>query len=284
VASQLAALGVSVELVPISTRGDVTTGALGSVGGQGLFTKEIQGALLEGDVDLAVHSLKDLPTDPVAGIQLAAVPQRASIYDAMVCGVADSLDSLPDGACVGTGSARRRAQLLHARPDLAVVDIRGNVDTRLRKLDDGQYDAILLAEAGLRRLGLEDRITALLPISAMLPAVGQGALGIEARSDDTETLQTLGHLNHVDSRSAVAAERHLLAALRAGCLAPVGAWGRVEAERLVLDAVVLSLDGRSRLNVTVSVSADDPTAAGQAAAQDLLSQGAAALIAGARNP
>ncbi len=272
VAAELNKLGVLVEMILISTQGDVSSRPLGAIGGQGVFTKELQRALLDGTIDLAVHSLKDLPTERAAGLQLAAVPERESTRDVLVSRVADSFSALPPGARIGTGSIRRRAQLLHARPDLQVSEIRGNVDTRLRKLDEGQYEAIVLAEAGLKRLGLGERITQILPTELMLSAVGQGALGIEARSDDAPTLKTLAQLDHPLTHSAVLAERALLAALRAGCLAPVGAWARLDADRLQLDAVVLSHDGRERLSVSVSGSREQAESLGQRAAADLLAR------------
>lgn len=178
VTEQLTALGVNVQVVHIKTSGDVRSGPIGQLGTQGVFTKEIQRFLLEEQIDLAVHSLKDLPTDTVAGLDLVAVPTRESSADVLVSRVSDSLDSLPDGSRIGTGSVRRQAQLLAIRPDLAVCEIRGNVGTRLQKLKEEQYDALILAEAGLRRLGLESHITQIIPPSVMLPAVGQGALGI----------------------------------------------------------------------------------------------------------
>jgi len=282
VAAELVKLGVCVEMIHIATQGDVSSRPLGAIGGQGVFTKELQRALLDGAIDLAVHSLKDLPTEPVPGLQLAAVPERESTRDVLVSRVAGSFAALPPGARVGTGSIRRRAQLLCARPDLQVSEIRGNVDTRLRKLDEGQYDAIVLAEAGLRRLGLGNRITQVLPTELMLPAVGQGALGIEARGHDAPTLETLAQLDHPVSHSAVLAERALLAALRAGCLAPVGAWARVEGDRLQLDAVVLSHDGRDRLSVSVAGLPEQAEALGHQAAAELAACGAAQLIAASR--
>jgi len=180
VAGELRDSGNDVELVPIATSGDVERGSIAQIGSQGVFTKEIQRALLDARIDLAVHSLKDLPTEPVPGLHLAAVPPRAPIGDVLVCGKPSALDGLARGAVVGTGSLRRRAQLLYARPDLKIKDLRGNVDTRLAKLDTGQYDAVVLAEAGLRRLGLEQRITHVLPPSIMLPAVGRAACRLGA--------------------------------------------------------------------------------------------------------
>ncbi len=283
VAVRLKELGVEVELVLITTEGDVAAGPLGQVGGQGLFTKRIQQALLDNEIDVAVHSLKDLPTDAVAGLTIAAVPERESASDVLVTDAAADLVSLPRGARVGTGSMRRRAQLLHHRSDLQILDIRGNVDTRLRKLDEGQYDAIILAEAGLKRLGLQDRITQVLPHSLMLPAIGQGALGIEAREDDAQTLSILNQLDDASTRSSVLAERAMLATLRGGCLAPVGAWGRVQEGQVILDGVVLSGDGSQRLAATASGSPDAPQSVGNEVAQKLLDDGAQALIVASRS-
>lgn len=277
-AERLRELGHVVEIVLITTEGDVTPGPLGQIGGQGLFTKRIQQALLDDEIDFAVHSLKDLPTEPVEGLTLAAVPERASCNDALVCNSGMTLDKLPREARIGTGSKRRQTQLRNARPDFKISDIRGNVDTRLRKLDEGQFDAIVLAEAGLERLGLAKRITQILPCSVMLPAVGQGALGLEARTSDKQTLNALADLNHPDTQAAVIAERALLATLRAGCLAPVGAWGRVEGEELSLDAVVLSEDGRERLTANLAGDANAPESIGKRAAETLIEQGAGALI------
>jgi hydroxymethylbilane synthase len=268
--------------VPIVTHGDVKTGPLGEIGGQGLFTKELQRALLDGRIDLAVHSLKDLPTEPIDGLIIAAVPERESTADVLVSSVANNIESLPKSARIGTGSLRRKAQLLHRRSDLVIEDIRGNVETRLHKLDEGQFAAIILAEAGLKRLGFASRIAAVIPWQAMLPAIGQGALAIETRMDDSQILHVLAPLDHAPSHQAVLAERMLLSQLRAGCLAPVGAWARYEKGRLILDAVVLSADGQRRLAASDSTS-DDPIALGRRVAESLLTQGAAQLIGDARN-
>jgi len=282
VAGELRAAGVEVELVPITTSGDVTLGSLARVGGQGLFTKEIQRALLDERIDLAVHSLKDLPTEPVPGLHLAAVPARAPIGDVLVCSEPSTLDGLGQGAVVGTGSLRRRAQLLHARGDLEIKDLRGNVETRLAKLDRGEYDAVILAEAGLRRLGFEERITHVLPTSIMLPAVGQGALGLETRADDRETNRAVARLNDPASQSAVVAERSMLAALKGGCLAPIGAWARVVGDELVLTGRVLSSDGAKKLETERTAPPRDAEALGHAVAESLEFQGAAELVAAAR--
>lgn len=286
VASRLRERGFAVELILITTQGDVKSGPLGSFGGVGVFTKEIQRSLLEGQVDLAVHSLKDLPTERVPGLGLAAVPPREAPGDVLVTRTGGTLESLSSGARLGTGSMRRRAQLLHARPDLVVEDIRGNVETRLGKLDAGEYDAIVLAEAGLTRLGLADRIQHVLPKSLMLPAIGQGALGLETRDDDDRTLAAVRTLDDARTHESVVAERAFLATLRGGCLAPVGAWGRFEGDAgeqsLVLDGVVLSPDGRERLADTVTGPACESESLGVALAERLLSQGAQRLIAAAR--
>ena len=282
VAARLTELGVAVTLVPITTQGDVKSQPLGEIGGQGLFTKELQRALLDGQIDLAVHSLKDLPTAPVPGLVLAAVPERESTDDVLVSNIADRIESLPRAARVGTGSLRRKAQLLHKRPDLRVEEIRGNVETRLRKLDEGQYDAIVLAEAGLRRLGMIDRIVHVIPRQIMLPAVGQGALGIEARAGDEATLALLAPLDYAATHQAVLAERTLLLTLRGGCLAPVGAWARLEQGHLALDAVVLSGDGMRKLKSQGTASPSDAIPLGRRVAELLLDQGAAELIASSR--
>ncbi|MBX3415434.1 MAG: hydroxymethylbilane synthase [Pirellulales bacterium] len=283
VATQLAAAGVNVELIPISTIGDrEQTGSIGAMGTQGVFTKEIQRALLDGVIDCAVHSLKDLPTDPVAGLTLAAVPERESPRDALLGARASSLAAIPPGARVATGSLRRRTQLWHHRPDLEMVDVRGNVDTRLRKLDEGEFDVLVLAEAGLKRLGLAERIASLLPLDVMLPAIGQGALGIEARTDDKGTRSILAQLDDHASHASVTAERSLLATLRGGCLAPVAAWGRLHEGVLQLDAAVLSADGKQRLSARGEAPAKDATSLGERVGQELLSRGAAELIAASR--
>ncbi len=283
VAEQLRQQGAVVELVEIVTSGDAQqSGPIAAVGLQGVFTKEVQAAVLAGDADIAVHSLKDLPTDQVAGLQLAAVPVREEVADALVSNQGESLADLPTGARVGTGSTRRHSQLKSLRPDLEVLGIRGNVDTRLRKLDNGEYDAILLAAAGLRRLGWADRITQLLAPPQMLPAVGQGALGLECRVDDAVAHELLRHLNHRPTRQAVAAERAMLALLHGGCSAPVGAWARVEEGQLVLDGLVANLEGTNVLKANENASLDEAEQLGKQVAETLLSQGAAKIIDTAR--
>lgn len=285
VANALRQLGTcEVELVPISTPGDQRQDqSIASIGTQGVFTKALQDALLDGSIDLAVHSLKDLPTEPVPKLQLAAVPARGPQGDVLVArrGVS-SIQELPVAAMVGTGSLRRVAQLLHIRPDLRMRPIRGNVDTRLRKVQAAEYDALILADAGLTRLGLEEHISQRIPYEIMLPAVGQGALGIETRSEDPQTIDLLAPLNDPQTMAAVVAERSLLATLRGGCLAPVGAWGRVEEETLHLSACVVSVDGRTRFFVEEQDSLDQARLLGKNVAKDLLARGADKLIQAAR--
>jgi hydroxymethylbilane synthase len=291
VAAELHKLGAHVEIVEIATQGDVQQqGPVASLGIQGLFTKEIQAAVLSGQVDVAVHSLKDLPTQQVAGLALAATPPREDPSDALVTNDVDSLEALPQGARVGTGSLRRRAQLLHLRPDLSILGIRGNVDTRLRKLDEGEYDAIVLAAAGLRRLGWGKRITALLEPPQMLPAPGQGSLAIECREGDTEIIALVGQLDDPPTRLGVTAERIVLADLHGGCSAPIAAWGRVAGGRLLLDGLVADIEGRNVLRASAAADfADAPGDSGALAhqlghqvASNLLQQGAAELIETAR--
>jgi hydroxymethylbilane synthase len=290
VSGELRPLGHAVELVEIATHGDVDRARpIEEIGTRGVFTKAIQQALVDGKVDLAVHSLKDLPTEPVPGLMLAAVPKRESPADVLVIprgkakGGRGSLDELPHGAGIGTGSLRRQAQLRHLRPDLRVSEVRGNVDTRLRKLDDGEFDAIVLAEAGLQRLGLEGRIRYILPFDVMLPAVGQGALGIECRADDDNTLAAVRPLNDAATSAAVIAERALLDRLRGGCMAPIGALAVVEGGELRLQAVVLSSDGAQRIVASDACEPADAEGLGHRVADQLTKLGAAQLISGSRH-
>ena len=278
VTARLRELEVDVVLVPITTSGDRQLGPIGTTTAPGLFTKELQHALLDRRIDLAVHSLKDLPTEEVPGLCLAAVPQRAPVGDALVCRGPGSLETLPQAAVVGTGSLRRRAQLLPVRPDLQIRGIRGNLDTRLRKLDDREYDAIVLAEAGLRRLGLANRITQALPLETVLPAVGQGALGLECRSDHRAVRDVLERLDHAPTHASVLAERAMLAALRGGCLAPIAAWGLVRNGVLQLTGRVVAPDGTQVLEANRTGTLDDPAQLGRQVAEELSARGAAELI------
>lgn len=290
VADQLRTLGQRIEIIEVSTRGDLQqAGPISAIvdadtsvpGGQGVFTKEIQRSLLDGEVDLAVHSLKDLPTTPVEGLSIAAIPPRAPLADVLISPIATRIAELPQGARVGTGSFRRKAQLLNRRPDLVVSDLRGNVETRLRKLDEGEHDAILLAEAGLSRLGWTDRLAGRIPPEELLPAPGQGALGIECRTDDATTLAALEPLDDFATAAAVTAERSALAKLEGGCLAALGAWARWDATTLRVSVIVLSEDGKHRLDAETSGTVntiDDAIALGHGLADDLLARGAAELL------
>ncbi len=252
ISDSLRSLGHQVQLVKITTSGDISTTPLGESGGQGVFTKEIQRALLDNRCDLAVHSLKDLPTEVIPELNLAAVPSREDTADCLLS-KGMHLADLPFGSSIGTGSPRRKASLLHVRPDLMVKDIRGNVDTRLRKLDDGQYDAIILAFAGLHRLGLQARITQKFSMDEMLPAVGQAALGLETRSDDTQTIAAVTQLDDKNTHAAVIAERSLLRSMRAGCLAPLACNAVVHDHSVRIRARVFSTDGKKKIEVNHSI-------------------------------
>ncbi|MFM7058505.1 MAG: hydroxymethylbilane synthase [Planctomycetota bacterium] len=285
VADQLRRLASApaVELVLIVTSGDQNqTDALRQFGGTGVFTREVQKAVLDGRADFAVHSLKDLPTQSADGLTLACVPPRAPRCDALLLpdsvSPPTSLADLPANARIGTGSPRRQAQLRFHRSDLQVSEIRGNVDTRLRKLDDGEYDAILLAEAGLRRLELQQRISLLLQPPLFFPAVSQGALGIETRADDSDAQALLAPLTCPVTHAEVIAERALLRTLRAGCHAPLGAWSEITDQTLTLTAVLLSNDGTTRLEQSFSGPTDDPEHIGIATAEKLLEAGARVLL------
>lgn len=268
-----------VELVLIETTGDRDqASALSAMGGFGVFTKAIQDALLDRSADVAVHSLKDLPTIPTDGLELTAVPSRGPNGDAFVSRKWPTFDALPRGATIGTSSLRRRAQILNHRPDLTLVELRGNVDTRLRKLDEQNLDAIILAEAGLVRLGLADRITELLDPDWMLPAVGQGAIGLECRTDDHASRHLAEGLNDPPTWARVLAERAMLATLGGGCLVPIGAVSRVADGLLTIRGAVLTPDGVRRVVATHSGPAATPLAVGQELAAKLLDEGAGELL------
>jgi len=270
----------SVELIQIETSGDMVRDLpLSQIGGDGVFTKEIQRALLGNVVDVAVHSLKDLPTTRVEGLTLGAVPPRGATGDVFVSRRHARFDELPRGAVVATGSLRRRAQALHRRPDLKMTAIRGNVGTRLQKLNEQDLDAIILAQAGLERLGLSEHITEILDPLWMLPAVGQGALGLECRDDDSATLTILGQLNDAPARQAVLAERAMLRGLGGGCLVPIGARAVIVGDRLTLRAAVLAPDGSRRVADEAEGPAVDAERIGQTLAERMLEQGARELLA-----
>jgi hydroxymethylbilane synthase len=275
VQSQLAALGRETRIEIIKTTGDkITDVPLAKVGTKGLFTKEIEEALLDGRADLAVHSLKDLPTELPAGLVLAAVPQREDPRDAIV---GKRLADLPAGARVGTSSLRRSAQLRKLRPDLVIESVRGNLDTRLRKLDEGQYDAIVLAAAGLKRLGWEDRIAEAFDADVMCSAVGQGALAIETRSHGA------GHdackaLDHSATHSAVLAERGVLGSLGGGCQVPIGAHARIENGRLHLLGLVAAPDGSELIRAEIDGPVSEAEALGRTLGGELLERGARRIL------
>ena len=288
VRSRLEALrpDVRVRVEVYKTQGDVMRDVpLSVIGGKGVFTKELEEALLAGRIDIAVHSLKDLPTTLPDGLAITAVTERGDPRDALVLrpdGARDSasLKRLPEGAVVGTSSLRRQAQLKGLRPDLLVKDLRGNVDTRLRKLDAGEYDAIILAAAGLRRLGLDGRISAYLPAEEMLPAVGQGALGVETRTGDERVGALVSLLEHAPTRAACTAERALLFALGGGCQVPIAAHATVARDRLRLEALVAAPGGESVIRDAIEDEAAHAARAGHVLAQRLRERGADRLLAG----
>jgi len=272
----------TVEVQVIKTKGDrILDVPLAGIGDKGLFVKELEQALLSREVDFVVHSMKDLPTEMPDGLCIAAVPEREDPLDALVSGGAVLAD-LPPGARIGSSSLRRRAQILHHRPNLEILDIRGNLDTRLRKLDNGEYDAIVLACAGLNRMGWADRITEKLSPEICLPAVGQGALAIQARREDSETLSLLAVLDHPETHAAVRAERSLMKSLEGGCQVPIGALARLDSGALVLEGVVASLDGAKLVRGRVIDRPDQPDELGIELSQVLLSAGADRILADLR--
>jgi hydroxymethylbilane synthase len=275
--------GREVKLVRISTHGDrEQKEALQQMGGVGVFTREVQKAVLDNQADLAVHSLKDLPTLSAQGLILAGVPARASVFDAIVLPPGHSAETgwaaIPQSARVGTGSLRRQAQLRLHRPDVVLMEVRGNVPTRLEKLDRGDFDALILAAAGLERLGRADRISLILGPPEMYPAVGQGALGIECRAEDAETRRLLQAISDQSAFAAVTAERTLLAEMEAGCHAPLGAISTIDGAQLRLDAVVLNPQGTERLAASATGSLNEPIQLGKQLAVELLNRGAARLM------
>ncbi|HET9400512.1 MAG TPA: hydroxymethylbilane synthase [Candidatus Acidoferrales bacterium] len=267
------------EIRVIKTTGDRQQSApLTAFGGKGVFVKEIEEALLRDEIDLAVHSMKDVPTEIPEELTIAAICERVDVRDALISSSGRKLADLPHGSRVGTSSLRRRAQLMRARPDLEFVELRGNVDTRLKKLDAGDCDALVLAWAGLDRLGLAARITETLSCEVSLPAVGQGALGIETRRDDEAVIKTVARLDHRATRAAVLAERELLREVEGGCQIPLGAWARTESGRLVMDACIVSLDGRDYVRTRVSGEEDSPESLGRRAAEELFAGGAERIL------
>jgi hydroxymethylbilane synthase len=280
VGARLEAAGARVEVVPMRTEGDRRADArLAAIGGKGLFVREIEDALLRGDADVAVHSLKDLPAQLPSGLVLAAYPEREDPRDVLVTRRPGGLDHLPRGAVVGTSSPRRRALLLAARADLVVEPIRGNVDTRLRKLESGDYDAIVLAAAGLARLALKPPQVSPLAPEVFVPAVGQGVLAVEARAADAATVAALRALDHATTRVCATAERAFLARLGASCVTPMAAHARLVGEGLVVDALVAGEDGRDVLRERAEGACAEAAALGRGVAEALLARGAATIAA-----
>ncbi|MDO4687874.1 hydroxymethylbilane synthase [Plesiomonas shigelloides] len=270
---------LEVTLVPMVTKGDVILDTpLAKVGGKGLFVKELELALLEQRADIAVHSMKDVPVEFPDGLGLVCICERDDPHDALVSNHYDSLDALPQGAIVGTSSLRRQCQLRAARPDLHIKDLRGNVGTRLSKLDNGEYDAIILAAAGLRRLGLEGRIRARLSVQQSLPAVGQGAIGIECRLDDARVRALLAPLNHADTADRVVAERAMNNRLQGGCQVPIGSYAELTGDQLYLRALVGAPDGSRLLQAEIRGPRTEAEQLGSALAEQLLDAGAGSIL------
>ena len=271
--------GLEVELVTFSTQGDkILDTPLAKIGGKGLFVKELEVAMLEGKADIAAHSIKDVPMEFPEGLHLATILEGEEPCDAFVSNSYDSVDALPQGAIVGTCSLRRRCQLLNQRPDLVIRDLRGNVNTRLAKLDNGEFDAIVLACAGLLRLEMDERIRQRIPAELILPAVGQGAIGLEAREGDDETLELLSVLDHQTTRYRVLAERALNHRLNGGCQVPIACHGIVDDDNLYLRALVGEPDGSNIVSGEIRGSVNDAEKLGTELADELLGNGAKAIL------
>ena len=274
-----AVAGVEAEIVIIKTSGDkLQMSPLSQIGGKGIFIKELEEALLEETIDLAVHSVKDIPTDTPSRLMFPAVCRRADVRDCVVGANGATLATLRQGARIGTGSLRRQAQLRHLRPDLDVRDLRGNVDTRLRKVESGEYDAVMLAKAGLDRLGWSERITEILAPEIFLPAVGQGAVAVECRLRDAEAAEVVAGLDDAETRTAIIAERALLAALHGGCQVPLGAWARMERGELVMEACVCSVDGLQYVKQRATSAPEQAAELGKNMASLLIEAGAQEIL------
>ena len=272
--------GLAVELVPIVTTGDkILDVPLAKVGGKGLFTKEIEQALIEDRADLAVHSMKDVPTQRAPGLMLAGTGVREDVRDALVSPRVKSVDKLPKGARVGTSSLRRQAQLLHLRPDLQIVSVRGNVETRMRKIKELNLEGVILAAAGLRRLGFADRITQYIPVSVSLPAIAQGSLGLEVRADDALTIERVAIFRHEPTEVAVSAERAFLARLEGGCQVPIAGLARLEGDRVVMEGLVGSVDGKTLIRDRGEGPAAEAERVGRELAEKILDAGGRAILA-----
>jgi len=271
--------GLEVELVTFTTKGDkILDTPLAKIGGKGLFVKELEMAILEGQADIAAHSIKDVPMEFPEGLFLSTILEREESCDAFVSNTIDSVQKLPEGAVVGTCSLRRKCQLLSKRPDLKIKDLRGNVNSRLEKLDNGDYDAIILACAGLVRLDMADRIKQRISSSWILPAVGQGAVGLEAREGDNETLELLSVLNHDDTADRVNAERALNKRLEGGCQVPIASYAMLDGDTLHLQALVGEPDGSNIIEGDISGHRNDAEQLGTSLADDLLSRGAKEIL------
>lgn len=271
-----AATGMEAEIVIVKTSGDkMELAPLPQIGGKGIFIKELEEALLEETIDLAVHSVKDVPTDIPSRLVFPAVWRRDDVRD---CLVGSTLANLRHGARVGTSSLRRQAQLKHLRPDLDLRDLRGNVDTRLRKVESGEYEAVMVAKAGLDRLGLSNRISEVLSPEVCMPAVGQGAIAVECRLKDTEAADLLAPFDDAETRTAIIAERALLAALQGGCQVPLGAWARVERGELLLDACVCSVDGVQYVKQRLTAPPEQAAQLGEHMARVLIEAGAQSIL------
>jgi hydroxymethylbilane synthase len=275
--------GLPVELTIIKTTGDkILDVPLAKVGGKGLFTKELEVELMAGTVDLCVHSMKDVPTELPEGLFIAAMPERVDPRDVIVSGAGYNLDTLPHGARLGTSSLRRRSQVKALRPDLEIVDVRGNLDTRMRKAENGELDAVILASAGITRMGWADRITHYIEPEQMVSAVGQGAIGIEIREDDEFMRHAMEAIGHPATMECVTAERVVMNKLEGGCQVPIGAYARIEGDHMVMDGFVGSVDGTTVLRAQLSGSIEDPVGLGDTMVAALIDRGADKVLAAVR--
>lgn len=271
--------GINVELLKIKTTGDkILDVPLAKVGGKGLFVKEIEEALLDGGADLAIHSLKDVPTDLPEGLGLSAISKREDARDALISYSNKTLMELPDKAVIGSSSLRRQCQLLKVRPDLKIVSLRGNLDSRLKKVENGEFDAIILAAAGMNRLGWQDKITELISTDILLPAICQGALGIETRNADKETNSLIQFLNHFETATAAKAERACLKRLEGGCQVPIAAYGEILGENIKIRGLVGSIDGKTVVTDKIEGNIADAETHGVNLAESLLSKGAGKIL------
>jgi hydroxymethylbilane synthase len=269
----------AIEIVTIKTQGDIMQDvSLAKVGGKGLFVKEIEDALLRGDIDLAVHSMKDMPSDLPAGLEIAVMPEREDPRDVLISRDRLKLEEMPHGARIGTGSIRRRFQLMHLLPDIEVIPLRGNLDTRIRKIGTEDLDGVIVAAAGIRRMGWVDRVSQFIPAEVMLPAVGQGTLGIELRQEDHELREAMLFMNHPDTASEVAAERAFLRRLGGGCQLPVAAYGKRMGEHARVQGLIGSLNGRVMIRDEIKGPVRDAQSLGIKLAEGILDRGGRALL------